>query len=290
MKLFPSIALSAALLLGLVPAAGCGSRPFHGNDLPAEEAVLPLPETEELPALPETGEVPTLPETGEVPPEEVPAAPEKAACAQYICVLADGLNVRTGAGTEYPSLGTAERGVLLGCTALKGGWYQTQYCGKTAYVSANERYTEVKELQTGDEITEKIISAGLRVLGTPYVYGAVRLHDGNGRYDRNFSDAEFDCSSLMQYMFDLGGNIPLGVTTRTQVLQGEHVAREEIRRGDLLFFTNASRCNKTGIERVGHVALYLGENYILHTASDFAKIEQISAKRWGYFLEARRVR
>ena len=86
-----------------------------------------------------------------------------------------------------------------------------------------------------------------------------------------------------------GGDILLDVTTRTQIKQGVRIGREEIRRGDLLFFTNASRKDKTGIEWVGHVALYLGGNYILHTASDFAKIEQITPLRKSYFIEGRRV-
>ncbi len=58
---------------------------------------------------------------------------------------------------------------------------------------------------------------------------------------------------------------------------------------DVLFFTNASRYDLTGTERVGHVAIYLGSNYILHTASDHAVIEPISEKRRSYFIEARRL-
>ena len=46
--------------------------------------------------------------------------------------------------------------------------------------------------------------------------------------------------------------------------------------------------DKTGVERIGHVALYLGDNYILHTASDYAVIEQMSATRRNYFVTARR--
>jgi cell wall-associated NlpC family hydrolase len=57
----------------------------------------------------------------------------------------------------------------------------------------------------------------------------------------------------------------------------------------LLFFTNDSRKDNKGIERVGHVALYLGDNLILHTASDYAKIEEISTKRWSYFIQAQRM-
>ena len=56
-----------------------------------------------------------------------------------------------------------------------------------------------------------------------------------------------------------------------------------------MFFTNASRYNKTGNERIGHVGIYFGNNYILHTASDHAVIEPISAQRWNYTITARRV-
>ena len=55
-----------------------------------------------------------------------------------------------------------------------------------------------------------------------------------------------------------------------------------------IYFTNEERQYKTGVERVGHVAIYLGDNYILHTASDYARIEKMSQKRWSYYIEARR--
>ena len=94
----------------------------------------------------------------------------------------------------------------------------------------------------------------------------------------------------MQYMFYMGadGHL-LDVTTRTQVVQGKAVARGDLQRGDLMFFTNAQRYDKTGVERIGHVALYLGDNLILHTASDYAKIEKISATRWKYYVQSRRM-
>ena len=93
----------------------------------------------------------------------------------------------------------------------------------------------------------------------------------------------------MQYIFYYGAGVNLNMTTRTQVTQGTYVKRADLQRGDLMFFTNSTRYNKTGVERIGHVALYLGNNYILHTASDYAVIEQISTQRWNYYIETRRV-
>jgi cell wall-associated NlpC family hydrolase len=92
----------------------------------------------------------------------------------------------------------------------------------------------------------------------------------------------------MQYIFYHGADTIIGSHTRAQVKQGKYVKADELQRGDCLFFTNEDRQYNTGIERVGHVALYLGNNYILHTASDYARIEKITASRWKFFIEARR--
>ena len=152
-----------------------------------------------------------------------------------------------------------------------------------------ETVEEAPSEEVVDEtVPEEVIEEGYKLIGVPYVYGAVRLHDGNGNLLKGFSAQKFDCSSLVQYMFYQGAGKLLQVTTRTQVKQGEFVAKEDIQRGDCLFFTNESRQHLSGIERVGHVAVYLGDNYILHTASDYARIEKISAARWKFYLEARR--
>ena len=203
-------------------------------------------------------------------------------------VTTNGLNVRSGAGTKHLALGQADAGDMLHLAAYADGWYETRFRGKTAYVSANASYTSVATLEKASDAIERIIDEGLKLLGVPYVYGAVRYHDGKGNRLKNFTTNAFDCSSLMQYIFYKGAGILLDVTTRTQVKQGTPVTWKNIRRGDLLFYTNAQRYDKTGIERIGHVALYLGENYILHTASDHAVIEQMSATRQKYFITARR--
>lgn len=208
--------------------------------------------------------------------------------AVYVRAKVSGLNVRSGKGTSFSTLGSIDKGDMLAYLGEEDGWYKTYYRSQTAYVSAKPEYTELYTMATGDEETENIISVGLKLLGTPYVYGAVRYHNGAGKKLSNFTIDEFDCSSLMQYMAYMGANKLLDLTTRTQIMQGEKVVGE-LKRGDLMFFTNASRQNKTGIERVGHVAMYLGDNYILHTASDYAVIEEISATRWSYFIQANRI-
>lgn len=222
------------------------------------------------------------------PPEasQTPSAPIKKT-ASYVRCTADSVNIRSGAGTSFSALGSAEKDTVYAVIEKTGNWYKTYYRGKTAYVYAS--YFSAFTLQkTNDTDVENVIAEGYKLIGTPYVYGAIRLHDGNGKLLKGFSTSKFDCSSLIQYIFYKGAGELLQVNTRTQVTQGKYVSKSELRRGDCIYFTNAEREDNTGIERIGHVALYLGNDYILHTASDYARIEKMTAKRWSYYVEARR--
>lgn len=208
---------------------------------------------------------------------------------KYVTLTADGVNIRKGAGTSYASLGAGEEDTSYVYLGEENGWYKIYYKNTVAYISKKYSKTMQMKASTNDTV-EEVIDQGHKLLGTKYVYGAVRYHDGKGNKLKNFTISAFDCSSLMQYMFYMGadGHL-LAVTTRTQVVQGKTVARSDLQRGDLMFFTNAQRYNKTGTERIGHVALYLGDNLILHTASDYAKIEEISATRWKYYIQSQRM-
>ena len=207
--------------------------------------------------------------------------------AQYIRCTGDGVNLRAGAGTDYAVLGRAESGEHYAVVGKTGQWYKIYYKNKPAYLYASYGAVFTIE-QSKNEKIESVISEGYKLLGVPYVYGAVRLHDGNGKLLSGFTAQKFDCSSLVQYIFYKGANKLLQVHTRLQVKQGKYVAPSDLQRGDCIFFTNESRKHLTGVERVGHVALYLGDNYILHTASDYARIEKISSYRWNFYIEARR--
>ena len=245
--------------------------PPHGN-----ESTLPDSGNDNSTVLPEQS-----PE-----PEPEPETP-KITYAKYIRCTGNNVNIRSGAGTDFATLGQAEKGENYAVIGQSGSWYKTYYRGKTAYIYAS--YAAVLSIEKNDsEQVENVIQEGYKLLGVPYVYGAVRFHDGKGNLLGGFSAQKFDCSSLVQYVFYKGAGKLLQVNTRTQVKQGEYVAKQNLRRGDCIFFTNAERKHLSGLERIGHVAIYLGDNYILHTASDFARIEKISSTRWSYYVEARR--
>ena len=301
MKKVKSI-LALAFALTLLPTAfACKSQ---------DEAFTPTPETESsvsAPLEPPTDETPpvvdsstSVPETNDTPvttptPPPTPSVPEPPTTpvqpvkekAQYIRVTGDSVNLRSGAGTGYKVLTSSKEDTMYALIEKTGSWYKTYYRNQVAYISTS--YAAVLTLEKSDnDKVENVIAEGYKLLGTPYVYGAVRLHDGNGKMLSGFSVHKFDCSSLIQYIFYTGANKLLNVNTRTQVKQGQFVKRSELQRGDCIFFTNEDRQYNTGIERVGHVALYLGDDYILHTASDYARIEKMTAKRWSFYIEARR--
>lgn len=287
------VLLTASALAIIIPTAiraGSSGNISDGTETTPETS----PDDENTdPILPDTPEIddPTLDETDEPEedPDDVPVI-EPVQNAIYARAKVNGLNLRAGPGSGYASLGHINAGDMVVLLSREGDWYRTQYKNKTAYISASQTYTESFEIELSDNaVIEKVIEEGLQLLGFPYVYGAIRYHDGSGKKLSNFDPTKYDCSSLMQYIFYHGAGLNLNMTTRTQVKQGKYVPKSDIKRGDLIFFTNSSRYNNTGVERIGHVALYLGENYILHTASDYAVIEEISAQRWKYYIETRRL-
>lgn len=244
-----------------------------------------LPEAPSAP-LPPVAEVPSSPPAVDPPPVVETPIPPVLPKAKYIKCTGGSVNIRAGAGTGFSVIGSAEKGGMYALTGKSGNWYKTYYRGKVAYISAS--YASVFSLEKTENPVEDVIEEGYKLLGVPYVYGAVRLHDGKGKLLAGFTAQKFDCSSLVQYIFYQGAGKLLGVHTRSQVKQGKYVKKSDLQRGDCIFFTNEERQYHTGIERVGHVALYLGDGYILHTSSDYARIEKMSAKRWGFYIEARR--
>lgn len=288
------ILLAASSLAIIIPTAiragSSGNSSSDGTEIAPEE--IPSEEENSDENFEEDSDNPPGGEsddTEDSPEEDTPVI-EPIQNATYARAKVNGLNLRSGPSSGYASLGYINAGDMVVLLAKEGDWYRTQYKNKTAYISASSAYTEPFEIElSGNAVIEKVIEEGLQLLGYPYVYGAIRYHDGAGRRLSNFDPTKYDCSSLMQYIFYHGANVNLNMTTRTQVKQGTYVPKSDLKRGDLMFFTNSSRYNNTGIERIGHVALYLGENYILHTASDYAVIEEISTQRWKYYIETRRL-
>lgn len=236
--------------------------------------------------------LPDAPELPELPPPEADDkleedTEEEKKKKSYAVSKVNGLRVRAYPNTNSTTLGYLDQNDALLIIEKTNGYFKTVFKQKTAYVHAD--YCSVMEIDCHSEQVEKAIDLGSTLLGYPYVWGSQRYHWGNGVLNKNFVQGEYDCSALVLYVYYHSNSVILDVTSRAQSLNGKAVEKSDLARGDLMFFTNASRKDKQGIERIGHVGIYFGNGYILHTASDHAVIEPISATRWSYYITARRV-
>ncbi|MBW7454769.1 C40 family peptidase [Paenibacillus sepulcri] len=120
----------------------------------------------------------------------------------------------------------------------------------------------------------KVIKLGDNYLGVKYKLGAAS----------GISTA-FDCSSFTQYVFKKVG-ITLPRTSSAQSKKGTYVARKNLKVGDLVFFSTPSSGKK-----VGHAAIYAGNNKVLHTyGTGGVKFTSLSNSYWNsHYVTARRV-
>ena len=209
-KLFCAI---LALLL-VFPIYACNEnsaleQPPNGTQ--NENQTAPLPETpnEQLPEQ----ETPTPPEqetpenNGQAPETQTPAPqPQEQKTQNYIRCVGDSVNLRSGAGTSYTILGQAEKGTMYAVIERTGNWYKVNYKNQTAYLYS-EYATMFSIKKSENSKVEKVIEEAYNLIGIPYVYGAVRLHDGKGNFLKGFSMNKFDCSSLVQFSFYEGAQV-----------------------------------------------------------------------------------
>ncbi len=141
----------------------------------------------------------------------------------------------------------------------KGTTYVPLRLAAQSQVDSSGNYPNYKfipaqvEVPLWEQRANSSIILGLKYMGTPYDFGAAL-----GQTDT------FDCSSFTNFVFkEIGIKLPRN--SRQQSELGSEVSMDQIRKGDLLFFTTPKRKDKSGIERIGHVSIYIGDNKMLHT-------------------------
>jgi hypothetical protein len=94
-------------------------------------------------------------------------------------------------------------------------------------------------------LREEIVKTAERFLGIPYQWGGSSPETG------------FDCSGLTTSVYELNG-LKLPRSSRQQWQSGTPVGRNELSKGDLVFFAT------TGGRRVTHVGIYVDDNKFIH--------------------------
>jgi cell wall-associated NlpC family hydrolase len=122
-------------------------------------------------------------------------------------------------------------------------------------------------------LRERLVDTARQLLGTRY------------RRSGTSEMLGFDCSGLVQNVYRRFG-IDLPRSSREQIKLGDEVTRDRLEKGDLVFFSSARR------KTPNHVAIYVGENQILHALSGARKVVATPTDSSWFrrrFLGARRI-
>lgn len=139
----------------------------------------------------------------------------------------------------------------------------------------------ISQNATNNQRVETAIRVGFSLYGkSPYVWGG-------GRTSISIALRQFDCSSFVHWMYSQAGK-NLGnyqyVVTWSLITLGSPVNRNNIARGDLIFFAN---CN--------HVGVYLGDGWFIHDSpnsdtggvgiNNFSEYNPDHKATWGQLLD-----
>jgi cell wall-associated NlpC family hydrolase len=172
-------------------------------------------------------------------------------------ILASSLNIRQSPSTSAQTLGTYSKGTVVTVIGKSGDWLQTS----KGYIFAS--YTQKVDVSStasrGSSLTttgEQIVAIAQRYMGVPYVYGGA-------------SPSGFDCSGLVQYVFNQVG-ISIPRVAADQSKGGQAVSRDNLQPGDLVFFGSP----------ISHVGIYIGNGQYINApkTGDVVKISSLSSR------------
>jgi cell wall-associated NlpC family hydrolase len=134
------------------------------------------------------------------------------------------------------------------------------------YIVQPEEYSVAVSKQkknSTDYLREALVKSAKDFIGVPYLWGGQSTDDG------------FDCSGLTMTVYQLNGlNLPRH--SRTQFDVGDSISKDDLQKGDLIFFS------KKGSSRVTHVGIYIGNDKFIHASSHGKKI-RIDCLSTDYF-------
>lgn len=186
---------------------------------------------------------------------------EAYSATKFVYSYDGSLNVRKAANVKSAKVQTLKNGKKVRLTAKKvignTTWVYGTANGKKGWMNASY-LTETKKVSAD---TSNIISYGERFLGTPYVWGGTR-------------PGGFDCSGFTGYVYQntLGKSLPR--TSGAQYSASKKISKDAAQPGDLVFFSGNGRS-------ITHVAIYAGNNRLLHAAGKQVKYSNLYDGYWN---------
>jgi len=151
----------------------------------------------------------------------------------------------------------------------------------TVMVSSPPASAEPEQEQS--TVLEKISSFTDRA--AQIAIGALSLVGIRYRYGGNSPAQGLDCSGLVRYVFREAGGTDLPRTSNEMSRRGQHVEKQDLQPGDLVFFNTLNRA-------FSHVGIYRGNNEFVHapSAGRNVRVENMDMTYWKTrFNGARRV-
>ena len=217
----------------------------------------------------------------------------------YGRINGNGVNVRSGPATSYSKIAVANFGDKPYIIGINDSWFKVIFGTKIGYIRSDFiDLTEVPyennasnksplffrggkstglapsadALNNGPANTtaDQLIATAKKYIGVPYLWGGT-------------TPSGFDCSGFLQYVFRQNG-LSLLRTSKQQYTMGVYVAKNQLQKGDLVFF-------QTGSNGISHVGMYIGNDQFIHaSSSNGVTISNLSSSYWvRTYYGARRV-
>ena len=125
-------------------------------------------------------------------------------------------------------------------------------CGTThSPKSKTSKTSTVKTVRishiTHKEASPELMLHSMSLIGTPYRYGGSSRNTG------------FDCSGMVQHVYQAALGVKLPRTARDMASAGIKISKSQLKVGDLVFFAQKNK--------ISHVGLYIGNNQFIHAPS-----------------------
>lgn len=193
-------------------------------------------------------------------------------------VVGNGVNLRSGPGTDYEIYACLPKGTYVTVDGAEGIWYKVLYNGYSGYMSSE--YVSVRK---GVEVDRSglavdrygtsgstIVNYAAQFIGTPYAYGGA-------------SPSGFDCSGFVYYVYSSFG-YTLNRTAAGQNLNGIWVSRDNLMPGDIVLFDTYGG--------ISHAGIYVGDGNFIHSPKPgtTVKYESINSSYYSpRYVSARRI-
>jgi len=198
-------------------------------------------------------------------------------------ITASSLNVRKTASASGSIMGAYKTNQKVDLYGSQNGFYKIKYNGQWAYISTSyvtmgsnavllgsptpsrgnlptnkTQYTINGKQYAATKSIDSLIAQTNSFLGTPYLWGGTTpaKFSAAGKY----VSGGFDCSGLIQYVYkNIGINLPR--VTMDQINVGVSVSKNNLQKGDLVFFTT----DPSNPYQASHAGIYIGNNRFIQS-------------------------